>query len=85
MTEVQIALTDRVAQAEHDFPVLAALARTMALEGYRRSDVLAAYEARRALADAAGREADCDNLCDVMDHIVGFCSPHNNIAFADDV
>lgn len=84
MTDVQVALAERVGQAEHDFPLLAALARTMALEGYRHADVLTAYEARRALADAAGREGDCDNLCDVMDHIVGFCSPHNNIVFADD-
>ncbi len=54
--------------------------RSIAVEhfsrGTERSAVLAVFENARQELRRAGREADEDAVMDVMDFLVGWCSPH---------
>jgi hypothetical protein len=44
--------------------------------GRTHDEVLADFEAVRSQLRDAGRKADEDAVVDVMDFIVGWCSPH---------
>jgi hypothetical protein len=52
------------------------LAAGMLRTGRTHDDVLANFEAVRSQLRNADREADEDAVMDVMDFIIGWCSPH---------
>ena len=56
--------------------VLRTLAAEMLRGGFDLEAVLAAFDRTRCRLRDAGREADEDAVLDVMDFIVGWCSPH---------
>ncbi len=45
-------------------------------QGHEQQDVLAEFEQARQHLREAGREQDEDAVMDVMDMLVGWCSPH---------
>jgi hypothetical protein len=51
-------------------------------KGRTREDVLARFEKARQALRAADREDDEDIILDVMDALVGWCSPHRKIPSA---
>lgn len=55
---------------------LRSLALRLFSEGQDRAQVLERFEAARQQLRQAGREADEDAVMDVMDFLVGWCSPH---------
>ncbi len=55
---------------------LRALAQHLLNEGYDRSRVLELFENARQKLRSANREKDEDAVMDVMDFLVGWCSPH---------
>lgn len=55
---------------------LRAVAAELLAEGRSRDEVLAAFESLRDEARRDGREEDEDAILEVMDFLVGWCSPH---------
>jgi hypothetical protein len=55
---------------------LRALAQRLLSEGQQQTALLDRFEAARADLRRAGRDADEDAVLDVMDFLVGWCSPH---------
>jgi hypothetical protein len=52
------------------------LAKELYSRGVLSTSVLAMFEEARQALREAGREADEDAVMDVMDYLVGWCSPH---------
>lgn len=72
---IETALRSAAAVAE-----LRSLAIALQKEGQDHSAILQFFdENRRALGDA-GRDADEDAMLEVMDFLVGWCSPHMSLA-----
>jgi hypothetical protein len=55
---------------------LRAFAGDLLAQGMSREEVLSALEAVRRRLREGGRDADEDAVMDVMDFVVGWCSPH---------
>jgi hypothetical protein len=55
---------------------LRSLARQLLADGQPREAVLALFERARQQLRQAGRETEEDAVMDVMDFLVGWCSPH---------
>lgn len=58
---------------------LRTLVQTLVQQGSSPEAVLADLESLRSRLRAGGREADEDVVLEVMDFVVGFCSPHMRI------
>ncbi len=58
---------------------LRALAIRLLAEGHGREDVIARFENTRAQLREVNRDAEEDIIMDVMDFLVGWCSPHARI------
>jgi hypothetical protein len=72
------AMAQRVAQAlRTDAPqtALVALVRALLAEGFDEGEALGVLERARAQLRQEGREADEDAVLEVMDLLVGWCSP----------
>ena len=63
---------------EHPVSALAQVLIDLRAKGFEKDMLLKELEAFRPLA-AARSELDEDNVLDVMDYVVGFCSPHLRI------
>jgi len=78
---------DRVMQEALQSPdpvgALRALAERLLAEGEPPPSVLATFEQARQTLRAENRERDEDAVMDVMDFLVGWCSPHMKLP-ADD-
>ncbi|MGH7139417.1 MAG: hypothetical protein ACREHD_27040 [Pirellulales bacterium] len=59
---------------------LRALAISMQEEGHEQSTILDFFERNRQALREAGREQDEDVVLEVMDFLVGWCSPHMSLA-----
>ena len=55
---------------------LRSLALNLSAEGHSHDAILETFEKARQELRAADREADEDAVMDVMDILVGWCSPH---------
>lgn len=55
---------------------LHSLALRLLSEGYNKTAILAEFEKVRQQLRQANREADEDAVMEVMDFLVGWCSPH---------
>jgi hypothetical protein len=55
---------------------LRSLVETLASEGHDRDSIVRIFEEAREQLRSEGREADEDAVMDVMDFLVGWCSPH---------
>jgi len=55
---------------------LRSLVGELAAEGYDKAAILELFEQQRQRLRLANREADEDAVMDVMDFLVGWCSPH---------
>ncbi len=53
----------------------------MASEGADQNALVAELERFRAILQAEGRDTDEDVVLDVLDFVVGFCSPHLKIEY----
>jgi hypothetical protein len=58
---------------------LRALVRALQAQQHDQSAILALFESARAQLREAGREAEEDTLLEVMDFLVGWCSPHMSL------
>ena len=56
--------------------VMRELAARLLSQGHPRDDVLQRFDAARLRLREQGRPGDEDVVTDVMDFIVGWCSPH---------
>jgi hypothetical protein len=64
---------------------LRALALELSTEGYRKPQIIELFEQRLTLLQAdPTREADADALRDVLDFLVGWCSPHMKLLREED-
>jgi hypothetical protein len=59
---------------------LRALAIILQQEGQEQTLILDFFEKNRQSLREAGRETDEDSLIEVMDFLVGWCSPHMSLA-----
>ncbi len=78
-----LSVESRVEQAlRSEAPVeqLRALAVAMQREGRQPPSVLEFFDKNREALREAGREADEDAVLEVMDFLVGWCSPHKSLA-----
>ncbi|MGC8642322.1 MAG: hypothetical protein ACP5XB_20870 [Isosphaeraceae bacterium] len=66
------------------FQQLRSLAARMLHEGYARTAVVEHFEEARQRLRQADREAEEDVVMDVMDCLVGWCSPHMKLLAAAD-
>jgi hypothetical protein len=62
---------------------LRALAARLIAQGREREAVLQLFEAARGRLRKADREKDEDAVLDVMDFLVGWCSPHMEIPLSE--
>src|SRR5262245_59245173 len=53
-----------------------ALAQQLLAQGYGKASVVEMFEKARQQLRQAGRETDEDVVLDVLDFLVGWCSPH---------
>ncbi len=67
---------DRALNSSEPIPNLRSLVQELFSRGADKASVLAALENARQELRRAGRETDEDAVMDVMDFIVGWCSPH---------
>jgi len=58
---------------------LRALVREFSAKGQTQAEILGIFETQRARLLIAGRETDQDAVTDVMDFIIGWCSPHSRL------
>ena len=61
-----------------------AIRRLMSQAGARPRTLLAELEAFREVLRAEGRETDEDAVLEVMDFLVGWCSPHMDLSGGTD-
>lgn len=59
---------------------LRSLAISLQEEGSEHTSIFELFERNRQTLRAAGREADEDAVLEVMDFLVGWCSPHMSLA-----
>lgn len=59
---------------------LRALAITMQQGGMQQTAILNFFDTHRQTLREAGRETDEDTVLEVMDFLVGWCSPHVSLA-----
>jgi hypothetical protein len=62
---------------------LLSLALELSSEGRNRDEILSRFEEVRRSLREAERESDEDSVMDVMDFLVGCCSPHIKISSND--
>jgi hypothetical protein len=80
-------LDDRFEQALRSAePVerLRSLALRLASEGYDRDAIIDVFEKARQQLRSDDRESDEDAVMDVMDFVVGWCSPHMKLPAHDE-
>jgi hypothetical protein len=64
---------------------LRALVLAFAAEGYRKPQIVELFEQRLVLLQTdPSREADADSLRDVLDFLLGWCSPHMKLLREED-
>lgn len=59
---------------------LRSLAIKLQKEGQDQSSILQLFDGNRQALRSAGRDADEDAVLEVMDFLVGWCSPHMNLS-----
>lgn len=59
---------------------LRSLAISLQREGQSQDSILDFFDQARKALGAAGREADEDAVLEVMDFLVGWCSPHMDLS-----
>ena len=67
---------ERALRSPEPFEELRAIAAALFAEGYTEKAVYDLFEDARAQLRVAGREADEDVVMEIMDCLVGWCSPH---------
>jgi cell fate (sporulation/competence/biofilm development) regulator YlbF (YheA/YmcA/DUF963 family) len=71
---------ERALAAADSFEQFRALVLELRADGHSSSAILDQFERVRQHLRQAGREADEDALLEVMDCLVGWCSPHVNLS-----
>ena len=67
---------EQALRAQEPVKELRSLVTRLYSEGHERAAVLEIFEKARRHLRQAGREADEDAVMEVMDFLVGWCSPH---------
>jgi hypothetical protein len=75
---------DRALHSEKPFDELRAAATALFATGHTKKDVYDLFEAARAQLRLEGREAEEDVVMEVMDCLVGWCSPHQVLMPTED-
>ncbi len=71
---------ERALGSEDPVTRLRSLAESLLVEGLEPSDLVARFEAVRRELREADREQDEDAVMDVMDFLVGWCSPEADLS-----
>ncbi len=66
---------DEALHTEDSLHRLVEVVRSLLAQGYEREALVEEFEGFRKLLQEAGREEDEDVVLDVMDSLVGWCSP----------
>ena len=68
-----------MALEQHGFGALCALVKELYSDGLDEGEVLGILERSRERLVSQDRETDEDRILEVMDFVVGFCSPQNRL------
>jgi hypothetical protein len=71
---------ERALKSQQPVLTLRSLALDLLKQGHDQPTVLAMFEKARQFLREAGREKDEDAVMDVMDFLVGWCSPHMRLS-----